>query len=739
MDKENNKMSIEIEFDLNNLNEVYEIGKVAKQANGSVLLKEGKTVILATVVSEFDNPVSEDFTPLTVQYMEKAYAVGKFPGGFIKRESKPSDFETLTSRIIDRSLRPLFPSGYLYPTQITVMVLSTDEEADLQVLALNAASAALYLSDLPIKKAVTAVRLGKIDERLVINPKLSDLENSHLDLFVAGTGKDLLMIEMKANKSIDIEMIEVVDPIAQTAIATTPIMKSNEMEEGELLEALITAYTAINEATTAYSQAFDAEAKEKVTLDIKESGVDENLYNIIKSSHLQDIKDAIVKMAKSERNSDLKKIARKFHENSNDIELEEIIKAVEKIKKEEVRALIINDGIRADGRGLKQVRPISIETNILPNVHGSCLFTRGETQALVIATLGGDRDAQMFERVTHKGNFNENFMVHYNFPGFSVGEAKPVFAPGRRELGHGNLAKRALEPTLNLDSSDTIRLVSEILESNGSSSMATVCGGSLALKAAHANSTKLVAGVAMGLVIEGSKHAVLTDIMGLEDHDGDMDFKVAGTHEGITAMQMDIKLGGLDFNILKEALFQAKEGRLHILELMERAASEIVINEDALPALERFSISPSKVGAVIGKAGATIREIIEKFAVSIDLDRDKGEVLVKGDSLKNVKLAVDHIKSITAKDDSRDKRASIKFDGLYKLDEILVGKVVRVVDFGAFVELPKGGEGLLHISKLSNERVRNTTDIVNVGDDVEIRVLKVSHDRIELAHKDFQS
>ncbi len=396
--------------------------------------------------------------------------------------------------------------------------------------------------------------------------------------------------------------------------------------------------------------------------------------------------------------------------------------------------MIVNEKVRADGRGLKDVRPIEIDTNILPSAHSSCLFTRGETQALVVGTLAGPKDGQMYETLTEKSTSVENFMVHYNFPGFSVGEAKPMFGVGRRELGHGNLAKKALESTIDKDYGDTVRLVSEILESNGSSSMATVCGGSLALKAAGIPISNLVAGVAMGMVVEGDNYSVLTDIMGLEDHDGDMDFKVAGTKEGITALQMDIKLGGIELSVLREALYQAKEGREHILGLMENAAEEIIPSE-ALPLIEQFAIDPSKFMVVIGKAGATIKEIIEKFSVSIDLDRDTGNVKVSGDNKQNVLDACEHIKTISNNAPARrdNHKKHIDFEKLYSIDEILTGKVVRLADFGAFVELPKGGEGLLHISKISKERVKKVEDVLKVDDDVEIKVLKVKKDRIELA------
>ena len=421
-----------------------------------------------------------------------------------------------------------------------------------------------------------------------------------------------------------------------------------------------------------------------------------------------------------------------FRSTSNEIEFSTIYEAVSIVKREIVRAMIVNDKVRADGRGLKDVRPISIETNILPSTHSSCLFTRGETQALVIGTVAGPKDGQMYEVLTDKSTSMERFMVHYNFPGFSVGEAKPMFGVGRRELGHGNLAKKALEATIDDDYNETVRLVSEILESNGSSSMATVCGGSLALKAAGVPVSNLVAGVAMGMVVEGDKYSVLTDIMGLEDHDGDMDFKVAGTKNGITALQMDIKLGGIELSVLKEALLQAKEGREHILTLMEDAATDIVPS-DALPLVEQFAIDPSKVMVIIGKAGATIKEIIEKFSVSIDLDRDSGKVKVSGEKKQNVLDACEHIKTISNNAASKKESKEVNFEKLYQENEMLIGKVERVVDFGAFILLPKGGEGLLHISKISKERVNNVSDILSVGQEIEVKVLKVKKDRIELS------
>jgi len=720
-------MSTVCELDLNNNKEVFEFDKVAKQSNGSVLLTVGQTVLMATVVSEFDNPVSEDFTPLTVQYIEKTYAAAKFAGGFIKREGKPSDFETLTSRVIDRSLRPLFPKGYVYPTTITVMVLSVDVEADLQVLALNAASAALYTSSIPVNRSVCATRIAKIDEKLVVNPSLSELNNSTLDLFVAGTSNELLMIEMKSISSE--EMVEV------DIESFTKVHNINDISEIELVEAIGLSGETIKNTNEIYEKSFEFAKKEKENVELFSMNISTEVLEHVRNTYINNIEDAIKVMAKKERYSGLNDISKKILEDQysqdNELEFKVIREAVEIVKKEIVRSMIIDQKLRADGRGPKDVRPITIETNILPSTHSSCLFTRGETQVLVVATLGNNKDAQMYETLTSKETKNENFMVHYNFPGFSVGEAKPIFGVSRRELGHGNLAKRALESSIDKDYGDTVRLVSEIFESNGSSSMATVCGGSMALKAAGVPISSLIAGVAMGGVFQDDKYVVLTDIMGLEDHDGDMDFKVTGTMNGITALQMDIKLGGISLEVLKEALEQAKEGRQHILSLMEDAVKDIVPS-DALPLIEQFSIDPTKVLAVIGKAGSVIREIIEKWGVSIDLDKSSGAVKITGDNKESILGAAEHVRNISSNAKSFQKREVINFEKIYTVDQVLDGKVVRIADFGAFIELPSGGEGLLHISKISKKRVSNVRDVLSENDVVSVKVLKVSKDRIEL-------
>jgi polyribonucleotide nucleotidyltransferase len=744
---------VEYTINVNNQTEIYDIGKVAKQAAGAALLKIKNTVILATV-SRDDNQVAENFVPLTVQYVEKSYAIGKIPGGYIKRETKPGDFETLTSRIIDRSLRPLFPKGYAYPTQIVVFVLSCDSEVDLQVAALNAASAALYLSDIPVNKAVAGVRIGFIDGEYVINPSNSMIKSSTLDLYVAGTKEELLMIEMRALPTIETLSVPAmaIDPMLDPTLAQNIIAKqsNNAFSEDAILQAIDKAQSAITEATSAYEATFTPLKKADAILDYKQDLESDSIFAYIDEFYKDEVHQAINQMAKSERASELSRIVTKIL-NDEVAKLEgwskDLVDSVmQSYKKKIVRSMIINDRVRADGRALNEVRPISIETNVLPMAHGSCLFTRGQTQALVIATLGSDKDAQMYDLLTEKGGLSDTFMVNYNFPGFSVGEASPLRPPGRRELGHGNLARRALEPVVDMNRLQTIRLVSEILESNGSSSMATVCGGALALKAAGIGLEKLVAGIAMGLVFEGDKHAVLSDIMGLEDHDGDMDFKVAGTDEGITALQMDIKLGGISRDVLKEALYQAKEGRAHILGIMEKASNEIVINNAILPKLELFSVDPSKIVDIIGQAGKTIKEIIEKFEVSIDLDREKGEVKIAGDNKLKVDAAKEHIINITNKPSfggrgghggrDRDARGGAPKESkpvpTFVQDEVVDGVVKRIVDFGAFIELPGGIDGLLHVSKIADHRVDKVSDYLALEQKVRVKILKQTGNKIEL-------
>jgi polyribonucleotide nucleotidyltransferase len=507
---------------------------------------------------------------------------------------------------------------------------------------------------------------------------------------------------------------------------------ANEFSEDALVDVIAMASEAIEKSTIAYVEAFTSFVREPLQLNLAEDKVDESLYTMIESQYAEDVEKAIAHMAKSERSSELKKIRTRILESlekeGKEADKKLVSKVLERYKKTVVRAMILNKNIRADGRAMDEVRPISIETNLLPSVHGSCLFTRGQTQALVTVTLGDKKDAQLYELITEKNQQSEKFMVHYNFPGYSVGEAKYIGAPGRRELGHGNLGKRAMEPTIPLEYDGSIRLVSEILESNGSSSMATICGGSLALRAAEVKTTELVAGIAMGLVSEGDKYAVLTDIMGLEDHDGDMDFKVAGTSAGITALQMDIKLGGIDLAVLKDALTKASQGKNHILGLMEEAAQNIKTS-DALPSTEHFLVHPSKIVDIIGKAGATIREIIEKFEVSIDLDRDAGGVKLSGGDKEKVAEAKAHIESIAA--------TPVKKQMEYKVGESYEGKVKRIVDFGLFVEMPDGFDALLHISKVAKERVNNLSERYSEGDDITVVVMEQKGKKVELATLEF--
>ena len=720
-------MKYDAKIELKNKVEEYSFKDVAKQANGSAWLRSGKTVILATIVIDETEIVKDDFLPLTVQYIEKTYAAGKLPGGFFKRETKPSDFETLTSRIVDRSIRPLFPKGFGHPTQVTIMVFSADKESDLQVLALNAASAAIYTSDIDINTSVSAVRAAKIDGELILNPTKSQLDNSTLDLYLSGTKEDVLMIEMRTKGSEVEELVDgtAIDPMIELALETPTISKhvSNALNEDELIDVLKDVQEVLFDTNSKYEEFFASSKKETQLLDCKVDMKNEDMITFVRDNHMSDIKDAMNQMAKSERSTALRSLRKSILETKEDWDEAGLKDAIEKVKREQVRGQILNDRVRADGRSLTEVRPISIDTNILPNAHSSCLFTRGQTQALVVLTMGGPKDAQMFETLTESGTQNENFMVHYNFPGFSVGEPSPIMGVKRRELGHGNLAKRALEPVVDLNG-DTVRLVSEILESNGSSSMATVCGGYMALKAADIETTDTIAGIAMGMVSDGDNYAILSDIMGLEDHDGDMDFKVTGSKDGITAMQMDIKLGGVSLEVLKEALYQAKEGRSHIIDIMIEAEKEIEFNDGVLPSTDIFHIDPSFIGDIIGQAGKTIRAIIEEFGVAIDIDKKDGKVKVSGKDKNGVAGARKHIDGIV----NKPKIEKIN----YAVGETYPGIVKKIVDFGAFIELPDGTDGLLHISKISDKRVEKVSDVLTEGEEIEIEILEFKGNKISL-------
>ncbi|GAA7044354.1 polyribonucleotide nucleotidyltransferase [Helicobacter pylori] len=676
-----------------NKTEEFALKQVAKQATSSLMYRLGKTIILASVCTERE-PVSEDFLPLVVQFLEKSYAAGKIPGGFVKREGRAQDFEILTSRLIDRTLRPLFPKDYRYPTQITLMVLSHDIENDLQVSALNAASAALFLSHIAPIKSVSACRIARIDNEFIINPSTSLLNQSSLDLFVSGTKESLNMIEMRS--------------LGQ---------QLNALEEPLMLKALELAQKSLEETCTLYEEIFTPHQNELLFKESQGIIFNERLLDLLKNQYFDEIIKGIESSALSERENVFNEIARKISEAHSEFSLEEIELSLEKVKKTEIRHMIIKDKIRPDKRALEEVRPILIESDLLPMAHSSILFTRGQTQSLVVGVLGADNDAQTHESLEHKAPIKERFMFHYNFPPFCVGEASSIGATSRRELGHGNLAKRALETSIK-NKEQVIRLVSEILESNGSSSMASVCAGSLALYASGVEIYDLVAGVAMGMVSEGQDHAILSDISGLEDAEGDMDFKIAGNLEGITAMQMDTKMSGIQLEVLYQALLQAKKAREHILKIMHEAKEKIVINFSHLPATEIFNVAPDKIVEIIGQGGRVIREIVEKFEVKIDLNKPSGEVKIMGNKervLKTKEFILNYLHSL---DQELEQ---------YAIDEVLEAQVKRIVDFGAFLSLPKGGEGLLRKQNMDRCQV-----VLKEGDSIRCRVISFNKGKIAL-------
>ncbi|GAA9286270.1 polyribonucleotide nucleotidyltransferase [Helicobacter pylori] len=676
-----------------NKTEEFALKQVAKQATSSLMYRLGKTIILASVCVERE-PVSEDFLPLVVQFLEKSYAAGKIPGGFVKREGRAQDFEILTSRLIDRTLRPLFPKDYRYPTQITLMVLSHDIENDLQVSALNAASAALFLSHIAPIKSVSACRIARIDNEFIINPSTSLLNQSSLDLFVSGTKESLNMIEMRS--------------LGQ---------QLNALEEPLMLKALELAQKSLKETCTLYEEIFTPHQNELLFKESQGIIFNERLLDLLKNQYFDEIIKGIESSALSERENVFNEIARKISEAHSEFSLKEIELSLEKVKKTEIRRMIIKDKIRPDKRALEEVRPIVIESDLLPMAHSSILFTRGQTQSLVVGVLGTDNDAQTHESLEHKAPIKERFMFHYNFPPFCVGEASSIGATSRRELGHGNLAKRALETSIK-NKEQVIRLVSEILESNGSSSMASVCAGSLALYASGVGIYDLVAGVAMGMVSEGQDYAILSDISGLEDAEGDMDFKIAGNLEGITAMQMDTKMSGIQLEVLYQALLQAKKAREHILKIMHEAKEKIVINFSHLPATEIFNVAPDKIVEIIGQGGRVIREIVEKFEVKIDLNKPSGEVKIMGNKervLKTKEFILNYLHSL---DQELEQ---------YAIDEVLEAQVKRIVDFGAFLSLPKGGEGLLRKQNMDRCQV-----VLKEGDSIRCRVISFNKGKIAL-------
>ncbi|MCO6430241.1 MAG: polyribonucleotide nucleotidyltransferase [Deltaproteobacteria bacterium] len=674
-----------------------ESGRVARQAGGSVLVRAGDSIVLVTACSGAEK--DGGFLPLTIDYVEKTYAAGKIPGGFFKREGKLRDRETLTSRLIDRPCRPLLPEGFNKEIQVVATVISADDENDTDVLAVCGASAALTISDLPFEGPIAAVRVGRIGGQLLINPPMSKVENSDINFIVAGTKDAIVMVEGGAR----------------------------EVPEKDVLEALFFAQQELQ--TIIQMQEELAKKCGKPKMEFVPRELDQGFVKSVESFITPKLAEAIKEADKLKRRdavSAVKDAAKEEFIKEDDEDADQKSRDIGKIFEDKlyhmVRDLVFSTGKRLDGRDTKTVRPITIELGFLPRTHGSALFTRGETQAIVVATLGTDQEAQRLDDLF--GESTKTFMLHYNFPPFSVGETKPLRGPGRREIGHGALAERAVRELMPTDKDFryVVRIVSEITESNGSSSMATVCGSSLALMQAGVPIKAAVAGVAMGLMKESDKHVVLTDILGDEDHLGDMDFKVCGTEAGITALQMDIKIKGLSKALVDEALIQAKEARLFILKQMNAVISKP--NESLSPYAPRIvtmKINPDKIRDVIGPGGKMIRSITESCGVKIDIT-DDGTVSIASSDDENVKAAISIIESLT-------QEAAV--GQTYK------GVVKRITDFGAFVEILPGTDGLVHISQLSDERIRRVEEVVHEGDEILVKVLEIDRQgKIRLSHKD---
>ena len=665
---------------------IFETGKVARQATGAVLVSSGNTQVLSTVVVGKPPGEHQDFFPLTVNYLEKTYATGKIPGGFFKREGRPTEKETLTSRLIDRPIRPLFKQDFLYEVQVICTVLSSDKDEDPDVLSFLGASAALAISGLPFEGPLGAARVGFIEGQYTINPKRSEMENSYLDMVIAGSDAAVIMVESEAK----------------------------ELTEDQMLGGILFAHQEMQEVIEAIKEMAKEIGKEPFEYEPKT--IDEDLLKSVEETFSENITKAYLIKDKQERVQAISKIKEKLLEqklakdDDSEISESDLLDAFKKIEKKIVRTRLLKGEARIDGRDLDTVRPISVEAGLLKNTHGSALFTRGETQAIVTATLGSPRQAQLIDAL--EGEFKDQFMLHYNFPPYSVGEASFLAGPKRREIGHGKLARRALEAVLP-DPEEfpyTIRVVSEITESNGSSSMASVCGSSLALMDAGIPIKKPVAGVAMGLVKENEDFAVITDILGDEDHLGDMDFKVAGTADGITALQMDIKIDGITEQIFDEALKKANTARAVILEKMndELSESREQLSSKA-PQAVIVQIDTKKIRDIIGKGGETIRRLVEETGAQIDVD-DSGKVTIYGDTPDSRAMAVEQINAITAEPE---------------VNKIYTGKVANIVEFGAFVTIMPGRDGLVHISEIAEERVENVSDYFVEGEEVKVKVLEV--------------
>src|SRR6202789_1665795 len=673
----------------------FETGRIAKQASGAAFTTSGDSAVLATAVASPDPKEGIDFFPLTVEYREFTYAGGRIPGGFIKREGRPSEKEILTSRQIDRPIRPLFPEAFRNETQVVAFVYSADKENDPDVLGINGASCALALSDIPFHGPVGAVRIGYIDGQYIVNPTYSEPLVSKLNIMVVGTQDGIVMVESGA-KEIPEEVVVGAIEFAHEEIKKIVAGIEHLVSLSGKAKRIVTPL----ENNEAYAAALKAKVGDRLkdALDTKKNPKFESYAKV------KEIKDELKKELPADDPAAAKKLSKYF----------------EGLRETIFREQVLNDRIRPDHRAFDEIRAITIETGVLPRVHGSDLFTRGETQALVSATLGTTDDAQRME--SYEGEQKRKFMLHYNFPPFSVGEVGRMTGVGRREIGHGALAWRAIEAVLPAEDESpyTLRVVSDILESNGSSSMATVCGASLALMQAGIPITGSVAGVAMGLVKEGDNYAILTDIAGAEDHYGDMDFKVAGTRKGITALQMDIKIGGLTRQILQEAMEQARQGRIWLLDKMDAELNGPRVERSKYaPRIETVQIPVDKIRDLIGKGGATIRGLVEQTGAKIDVD-DTGRVSVASSDADGLKRALAMINDITA---------------VPEIGKVYLGKVVRLAEFGAFVELFPGTDGLLHISEIAEHRVKDVKDELREGDQVMVKVLAIEGNRIKLSRK----
>ncbi|QQY80691.1 polyribonucleotide nucleotidyltransferase [Keratinibaculum paraultunense] len=687
-------MEKRFKYDLAGRSLIVTIGKVAEQANGACLLQYGDTVVLVTATASKEPREDIDFFPLSVDFEEKLYAVGKIPGGFIKREGKPSDKAILTSRLIDRPIRPLFPDGYRNDVQVIATVLSVDQDCTPDIVAMIGSSIALTISDIPFNGPTASVSVGLVNEELVINPTAEERDNSDMNLIVSGTENAIMMVEAGAN----------------------------ELPESIILDGILYAHEEIKKLCKFIESIQLEVGKEKQEYQVFKP--DDEIEKKVREYATEKLIEAIKTVEKQERENNIESVKEetinKFIEEypENDEDISEVL---DEIVKEEVRRLILEEGIRPDNRKIDEIRPISCEVGILPRVHGSGLFTRGQTQVLTVATLGASSDVQIIDGISEE-EF-KRYMHHYNFPPYCVGDTRPLRGPNRREVGHGALAERALEPVIPEENEFpyTIRLVSEVLSSNGSSSQASVCGSTLALLDAGVPIKAPVAGIAMGLIKSEEKVVILTDIQGLEDHLGDMDFKVAGTREGITAVQMDIKIPGINRAILKEALLRARKARLFILDKMNEVISKP--REELSPYAPRIftmQVDPDKIRDIIGPGGKMINKIIDETGVKIDIE-DDGKVFIVSDNAENGKKAVELINKIT-KD--------------VEVGETYLGQVVRIVPFGAFVEFPNGKEGLVHISNISHERIDKVEDVLKVGDEILVKVIDIDgQGRINLSRK----